>query len=83
MRVKVITTREFEIEVKNPVVAELDNYWRTHDGENMDYEFSRTLTEKVVKEIEEITGLSFGDKGEVKEVITGIYAMDGEAILEY
>lgn len=83
MKVKISTVREFEIEVNDPVVAELDNYWRTHDHRDIDYNFSNSLMEKAEKVIEEITGLPFGDKENAKEIIISVCAEDGEVILEY
>lgn len=83
MRVRVSTVREFEVEVSNPVVAELDNYWRTHDWRSIDSEISNALMDKAEKAIEEVTGLSFGDGEGAKESIIAVCAMDGEPILEY
>ena len=82
MKVRISTVREFEIEVNNPAIAELDEYWRTHDGGSIDYKISNALMEKAEKAIEEITGLPFGDREGAKEIIITVCAMDGETILE-
>ena len=82
MRVRVSIVREIEVEVDNPVFAELDTYYREHDAPIC---FNKELEEKsaeAVKAIEKAVGLPFGDEY-APETIINVLAMDGEAIIEW
>ena len=82
MKVRVSIVREIEVEVNNPVFAELDTYYREHDAP---VRFTKELEEKTteaVKAIEKIVGLPFGDEY-APETIINVLAMDGEAIIEW
>ena len=71
MKVKLCVSREVEIEVNVPVVAELDNYWRTHE-----------MVNQAVRTVEHVSGIPFGDDT-ATETITAVLAMDGEPIIEW
>lgn len=82
MKVRVSIVREIEVEVDNPVFAELDTYYREHDAPIL---FNKELEKKsaeAVKAIEKAVGLPFGDEY-APETIISVLAMDGEAIIEW
>ena len=82
MKVRVSIMREIEVEVDNPVFAELDAYYREHEAP---IRFDKELQEKsveAVKAIEKAVGLPFGDEY-APETIVNVLAMDGEAIIEW
>lgn len=82
MKVRVSIMREIEVEVDNPIFAELDTYYREN---GIPARFDKTLEEKsaeAVKAIEDAVGLPFGDE-HAPETIVNVLAMDGEAIIEW
>ena len=82
MRVKVRVEHEVEVEVNNPVVEELDNWYRTH--ENVYWkDVPEGLIEKADEAVVSAFMLTDFNYEDICGVITGVYAMDDEAILEY
>ena len=82
MKVKVHVIRDVEVEINDPIVAELDSFWRNN---KIPISYSPELNEmvdKAVLAVEEATGIPFGDET-APETIAGVYAMDGEPILEW
>lgn len=82
MKVKVHVIREMEVEVNDPAVAALDAFWRNN---KIPISYSPELNEmvdKAVLAVKEATGIPFGDEN-APETIAGVYAMDGEPILEW
>ena len=82
MKVKVHVIRDVEVEIDDPIVAELDSFWRNN---KIPISYSPELNEmvdKAVLAIERATGIPFGDEN-APETIAGVYAMDGEPILEW
>ena len=82
MKVKVHVIRDVEVEIDDPIVAELDSFWRNN---KIPISYSPELNEmvdKAVLAVEEATGIPFGDET-APETIAGVYAMDGEPILEW
>lgn len=82
MKVKVHVIREVEVEVNDPAVAALDAFWRNN---KIPISYSPELNEmvdKAVLAVKEATGILFGDEN-APETIAGVYAMDGEPILEW
>ena len=61
MKVKLCISREVEIEVDNPVVAELDNYWRTHEPPVDPSLELDEMVNQVVRAVERVSGIPFGD----------------------
>ena len=82
MKVKVHVIRDVEVEIDDPIVAELDSFWRNN---KIPISYSPELNEmvdKAVLAVEEATGIPFGDEN-APGTIAGVYAMDGEPILEW
>lgn len=82
MTVRVSIMREIEVEVDNPVFAELDTYYREH---GVPIHFTKELEDKsheAIKAIEKVVGLPFGDEY-APETIVNVMSMDGEAIIEW
>ena len=82
MKVKLCISREVEIEVNDPVVAELDNYWRTHEPPVASSPELDEMVNQAVLAVEQATGIPFGDDT-ATETITAVLAMDGEPIIEW
>lgn len=84
MKVKVAIQRTIEIEVDNPVVEELDTFWRTTDIPIPMFALPTLdkMTNEAVKAIEEVVGIPFGH-GEVSENICEVYTMDGVPLIEW
>ena len=84
MKVKVSIQRTVEVEIDNPVIEELDTFWRTNDHPVPAYahpHLEETINE-AVKAVEEVVGIPFGND-EASETIDAVYAMDGEPIIEW
>lgn len=82
MKVKVHVVKDVEVEIDDPIVAELDSFWRNN---KIPISYSPELNEMVDKAIlavERATGIPFGDE-DAPETIAGVCAMDGEPILEW
>lgn len=85
MKVRIIVSKEVEIEIKNDkALLELDNFYRTHEVD----EWSKVevdLINKAVETVEVETGLCAFEEECPKDTenIVGVYAMDGQAILEW
>ena len=85
MKVKVAIQRTVEVEIDNPVIEEQDTFWRTNDHPVPAYahpHLEETINE-AVKAVEEVVGIPFGYGEEESENIHGVYAMDGEPIVEW
>ena len=85
MKVRLHICKEIEFEIKNDeTLIELDNFYRTHTVNEWP-NLNDTLINKAVAVVEAETGLSVFDENAPvgKEAITAVYAMDGEAILEW
>lgn len=82
MKVKVHVIRDVEVEINDPIVAELDAFWRNN---KIPISYSPELNEMVDKAIlavERATGIPFGDE-DAPETIACVCAMDGETIIEW
>lgn len=85
MKVKLNICKEIEVEIKNDeALIKLDNFYRTHavnEWPNLD----DTLIDEAVEVVKAETGLPVFDEDFPvgKENITAVYAMDGNAILEW
>lgn len=78
MKVRIGISTEMEIDVNtHSVIAMLDKYYRQHPN-NPD---PSLLIKEAITDIEELTGIPFG-ADDVPKTIYGVYAEDGEAILE-
>ena len=82
MKVRLCVAREVEIEVDDPVVAELDNYWRTHDAPVTPSLELDEMVNQAVLAVEHVSCIPFGDDT-ATETITAVLAMDGEPIIEW
>ena len=82
MKVKVHVIKEVEVEVNDPAVAELDAFWRNNEISTSDSPEVNEMVDKAVLAVEEAIGIPFGDET-APETIAGVYAMDGEPILEW
>lgn len=81
VKVKVCIMREVEMDINEPALAELDNYWRTRpcdDWKNC----SPALIVKAVDAVEAASGCPFGDQN-APETIIAVLAMDKQPILEW
>ena len=82
MKVKVITTKEQEIEIEDSTsIAVLHKWWKTHRMEEWK-DCPEELVEKAIKEVEEATGLPFGCD-DVPETISAVLTGNNDAILEW
>lgn len=82
MKVKVITTKEQEIEIEDSTsIAVLHKWWKTHRMAEWK-DCPEELVEKAIKEIEEATGLPFGCD-DVPETISAVLTGNNDAILEW
>lgn len=84
MKVKVSIQRTVEVEVDNPIIEKLDTFWRTIDHPIPEFAFPHLekAMNEAVKAVEEVVGIPFGHGEEESENICGVYAMDGEPIIE-
>ena len=82
MKVKVHVVRDVEVEVDDPIVAELDSFWRNNEIPTSYSPELNEMVEKAALAIEKATGIPFGDE-DAPETIAGVCAMDGEPILEW
>lgn len=83
MKIKVHFILEEVIEVDDPVFAELDEIYRTH--ERIRGEVRRevdNMTDKAIEILEKKCGVPFGTN-DVPKTIAGAYTMDGEALIEW
>lgn len=82
MKVKVITTKEQEIEIEDSTsIAVLHKWWKTHRMAEWK-DCPEELVEKAIKEVEETTGLPFGCD-DVPETISAVLTGNNDAILEW
>ena len=82
VKVHVVKRVEVEVEVNDPVVAELDAFWRNNEISTSSSPELNEMVDKAVLAVEEATGIPFGDET-APETIAGVYAMNGEPILEW
>ena len=82
MKVKIHVVRDVEVEINDPAVAELDAFWRNGEIPTSYSPELNAMVDKAVLAVEQATGISFGDNN-APETISSVYAMDGEAILEW
>ena len=82
MRVKVAIMREIEIEVNDPIVEELDTFWRSAEPPVPTSAELDEMVSKAVSAVEKVVGLPFGD-GDAPETILNVCALDGEPIIEW
>lgn len=75
MKVKVVITKEQEMEIENSasLAAHRATDWKDCPNE---------LVEKAIKEVEEATGLPFG-RDDVPETISAVLTGNNDAILEW
>lgn len=82
MKVKVVITKEREMEIENSVFLDaLHEWWKTHsmaDWKNCPDE----LVENAIREIEEATSIPFGCD-EAPETISAVFAGNNDVILEW
>ena len=82
MKVKIVTSREFEVEVNDPIVAKLDAFWRESvPPVPHSYELDE-MVRSAEKAIEKIVDLPFGDRN-APETIVAVLNMEDDPILEW
>lgn len=82
MKVKVITTKEQEIEIEDSTsITVLHKWWKTHRMAEWK-DCPEELVEKAIKEVEEVTGLPFGCD-DVPETISAVLTGNNDTILEW
>lgn len=82
MKVKVVITKEQEMEIENSAsLAVLHKWWKTHPVTDWK-DCPNELVEKAIKEVEEATGLLFGCD-DVPETISAVLTGNNDAILEW
>mgnify|MGYP006886761923 FL=1 len=82
MKIKIVTTKEQEMEIENSTsLAALHKWWKTHLMEEWK-DCPEDLVEKAIKEVEEATGLPFGCD-DVPETISAVLTGNNDAILEW
>lgn len=82
MKVKVHVVRDVEVEIDDPIVAELDSFWRSGEIPTSYSPELNEMVEKAALALELATGIPFGDEN-APETISYVCAMDGESILEW
>lgn len=78
MKVKVVITKEQEMEIENSASLAVLNKYRATEWKDCPNE----LVEKAIKEVEEATGLPFGCD-DVPETISAVLTGNNDAILEW
>lgn len=82
MKVKVVITKEQEMEIENSTsLAILHKWWKAHHVTDWK-DCPNELVEKAIKEVEEATGLPFGCD-DVPESISAVLTGNNDAILEW
>lgn len=84
MKVTLALSKEIVVEIKDDkALIALDNFYRSHQPSEWG-KMELTWIEEATQAVEKETGLSaFVGKYTDADSICGIYAMDGEAILEW
>lgn len=82
MKVKIHVVRDVEVEINDLAVAELDAFWRNGEIPTSYSPELNAMIDKAILAVEQATGIPFGDDN-APETIFSVYAMDGEAILEW
>lgn len=82
MKVKVVITKEQEMEIENSAsLTVLHKWWKAHRVTDWK-DCPNELVEKAIKEVEEATGLPFG-RDDVPETISAVLTGNNDAILEW
>lgn len=83
MKVQIGIAKQIEIDVESEALERLDHLYRTTPLENWK-DIDSNLVEQACLDVEKATGLRFADdaKADGEEVMIGVYAIDGEAIIE-
>ena len=82
MKVKVHVIRDVEVEINDPIVAELDSFWRNNKIPISCSPELNEMVDKAVLAVEWATGIPFGDENAPETIAWGC-AMDGETIIEW
>ena len=82
MKVKAHVVRDVEIEINDPIMAELDAFWRNNKILTSYSPELEAMVDKAVLAVEQATGIPFGNEN-APETISYVCAMDGEPILEW
>ena len=82
MKVKVSILREITVDINDPVLEELDKFYRTcYKPTKRTAEIDK-MVDDAVTAVERVVGLPFGDDT-AGETIVSVCAMDGEPIIEW
>lgn len=82
MKVKVVITKEQEMEIEDSAsLAVLHKWWKAHRATDWK-DYPNELVEKAIKEVEEATGLPFG-RDDVPETISAVLTGNNDVILEW
>lgn len=84
MKVKITVSKEIEVDIDSKALETLDTLYRTTPMDKWK-DIDNELVRKACNDVEKATGMRFPDDTRLdgEEVITGVYAMDGEAIIEW
>lgn len=84
MKVQISIAKCIEVDVESEALEKLDHLYRTTPIENWGI-IDTDLVNQACLDVEKATGLRFGDdaKADSEEVMIGVYAMDGNAIIEW
>ena len=83
MKIKVHFISEEVIEVDEPIFAELDEFYNTHEHiQGEDRRKVDKMTDEAIAILEKKCGVPFGTN-DIPKTITGAYTMNGEALIEW
>ena len=84
MKVQISIAKCIEVDIDSEVLEKLDHLYRITPIENWGI-IDTGLVNKACLDVEKATGLRFADDAKVdgEEVMIGVYAMDGNAIIEW
>ena len=84
MKVKITVFREIEVDIDSKALETLDTLYRTTPNEEWK-DIDNELVWKACGDVEKATGMRFYDDTRLdgEEVMTAVYAMDGEVIIEW
>ena len=80
MKVKIVTAKEFEMEIDSSALAELNTLSRTLTPAQIMDGYPLETVDQAVKDVETAIGLTFG--GDASECVISVCAEDGMTILE-